>query len=89
MRTTIHNANITELSKTPAHAHLLDLSVNKPKMPTTNDSGGTNNTRTLPKSPDRSPHPKPGKHNNAGITKNQGDKAKQTLILPNLFAYFI
>jgi len=83
-----HKANITELSKKPARAHLLDLSVNKPKMLTTNDSGGTNNTKTLPKSPDRPPHPKPG-HNNAGITNNQGDKASQKLALPNLLTYFM
>jgi hypothetical protein len=37
-------------------------------MPSINASGGTNNTRILPKNPDGSPHPKPGKHNNAGIT---------------------
>ncbi len=89
MVTITHNENITELSKKPVHAHLRDSSKSKPMMPTINASGGTYNRRILPKNPDRSPHPKPGKHNNAGITYNQGDKANQELILPNLLACFM
>jgi hypothetical protein len=68
MITYSHNVTITELSRKPAHAHLLELSDNKARIPTTTDSGGANSTRILPKNPDGSPHPKPGKHNNEGMT---------------------
>ena len=47
-------------------------------------SGGPNNVRSPPRTPNRVPHPKPGTPSIWSMIKNQGDNASQKLSIPIL-----
>ena len=79
-----HAISSMALTTNPLRAHGLDLSVKKAAAPITNARGGPSSVRIPPRDPMGEPHPKPGMQSIAGTRKNQGIRASQKLVLPNL-----
>jgi len=81
--------NINRLVEKPAIAQSFGFSLQR-ATPLISKARGTPTIKRIPaRNPAGEPQPKPGMPIYPGRIKNQGDKASQKLVLPNLLAYFM